>query len=299
MRLTHTLRMKKRLNAPIKAYYRLTKPGIIYGNLFTAAGGFLYGTILRVEIKLFILTMLGIALVMASGCVINNYFDRDIDAVMKRTKRRALVSGTISPRAALVYGGVLGISGLAVLAFFVNSLTALLGVIAFVSYAFVYTFAKRRTVHATLIGTFPGALPPVAGYTAATGRIDTSALLLFLILVSWQMTHFYAIAIFRIQDYRAVKIPVLPAVRGMAATKLQMTLYTVAFMVSVIGLAAYGYAGLLFLAIMVPLALWWLIIIVRGWHGEHHDAWARKVFLISLIILPTFSVALALNAYTP
>ena len=281
----------------IKAYYYLAKPGIIYGNLFTAAGGFLYGANRRIDFGLFIVTLLGTALIMASGCVVNNYFDRDIDTVMKRTKKRALVTGVIAPRNALYYAAILGVIGFGLLALYTNALTFVLGVIAFLSYSFIYTFAKRKTVHATIIGTLPGALPPVAAYTAATNRLDVSAWLLLIILACWQVAHFYSIAIFRLKDYKAAKIPVMPAKYGIQATKIQMIVYGSAFLLSLVLLSKYGYAGMLFLAVMFPLGLWWLYNIALGPWTNDDVVWARKTFFVSLVMLPALSVMLALNAW--
>lgn len=283
----------------IRAYYQLTKPGIIYGNLFTAAGGFLYGSILRIDVLLLTQVLIGMAFIMGSACTINNYFDRDIDKVMKRTKKRALASGVITPGSALIYASVLSLAGLAILAVCTNMLTTALGVVGLISYAFIYTFAKRKSVHGTLIGTLPGALPPVAGYTAATGTLDTSALLLFLILVFWQMAHFYAIAIMNLKDYKAAKIPVMPAVHGIWITKIQLVMYTAAFMLSIILLAQFSYAGLFYLAVMVPLSLWWLTIATLGLWTNDHNPWARKVFFISIFMLPIFGIMLSINAWLP
>lgn len=283
----------------IRSYYTLTKPGIIYGNLFTAAGGLLYGQILRVDFLYLAKTLIAMAFVMACACVINNYLDRDIDKVMNRTKKRALVTGDITPKAAVVYALILGLLGVGLLLLFTNALTALIGVVGIVSYAFIYTFAKRKTVHGTLIGTLPGALPPVAGYTAATGKLDVSALLLFLILVFWQMAHFYAIAIMSLKDYKAAKIPVMPAVYGVWITKVQLSMYAAAFMLCVVLLGKFSYAGVFYLAVMFPLSLWWLYVITVGIWAEDDKLWARKVFFMSIYMLPIFGLMLSINAWLP
>lgn len=287
------------MSKKLKSFYVLTKPGIIYGNLLTTAGGFLFGANLRPDFLLLCITLLGTALVIACGCVVNNYIDRDIDKHMKRTKKRALVSGEISGPAALIYASLLGISGLLILSFGTNALTVLLGTIALISYALVYTFAKRVTVHGTLIGTVPGAIPPVAGYTAAVNQLDVSAWLLFTIMVFWQMAHFYAIAIYRLRDYKAARIPVMPAVHGIFTTKLQILLYACGFTVCITLLGWLSYAGLIFLAVMIPLSIWWLIIIFGGLFATDDVAWAKKIFGISLLVLTAFSFCLSVNAWMP
>ena len=283
----------------LKTYYTLAKPGIIYGNLITTTGGYLFGAILHVHMGSLLAILTGTGLIIGSGCVINNYLDRDIDQLMKRTRKRATVTGVISTKATLLYGSILGILGLLVLASFTNPLSTAIGAFGLVMYAAVYTYFKRHTVHATLIGAIPGALPPVAGYTAATNRLDTSAWLLFAILAAWQMVHFYAISIYRLKEYKNANIPLMSVIYGIQVTKIQMTFYGGLFLLALVSLAKFSYAGLLYLAVMVPLALWWLMILVGGLNTTEHSAWARKVFFISLILLPVFSATLALNAWTP
>ncbi|MDB5181323.1 MAG: protoheme farnesyltransferase, partial [Candidatus Saccharibacteria bacterium] len=198
----------------LKAYYRLTKPGIIYGNLLTAIGGFLFGAQGDINPYLLVAMSVGTSMIIASACVFNNYIDRDIDAYMARTKKRALVSKQISPTKALIFGGALGLIGVIVLYCFTNIPTLALGIIGFVSYVFLYTFSKRRTVYSTLIGSISGSTPIAAGYTAATGQFDSAALILFLIMAIWQLPHFYAIGIFRRDDYAAAGVPILSVVKG-------------------------------------------------------------------------------------
>jgi protoheme IX farnesyltransferase len=159
----------------VKNYYRLTKPGIIRGNILTALAGYLYAAKGQIDVPLLLTTLVGTTLVIASGCVFNNYIDRDIDSKMERTKKRALVVGTIQPAHALVFASIVGVVGFVVLVAFVNAITAIVGLIAFVSYVVVYAYAKRKTVHGTLVGSIPGALSLVAGYTAVTGQLDVTA----------------------------------------------------------------------------------------------------------------------------
>jgi protoheme IX farnesyltransferase len=287
------------MRTKLKTYYRITKPGIIYGNLMTTIGGFLYGAILEIQFGSLIAIVAGTGFVIASGCVFNNYLDRDIDQHMKRTKKRATVTGEISPRATLIYGSVLGVIGSLILAIFTNTLTTAIGAFGLVSYALIYTYVKKHSVHGTLVGTIPGALPPVAGYTAATNSLDMSAWIIFVILVLWQMVHFYAIAIFRRSEYKKAKVPVMSVVFGVWATKIQMLFYGVAFLIAVVALAWKSYAGLLYLAIMIPLSVWWLAVLFMGPWASESEAWARKVFFMSLLMLPAFSFALAINAWTP
>lgn len=283
----------------LRDYYYLTKPGLIYGNLLTVAGGYLYGAMRHPDILTLLGVVIGSALVMASGTVINNIYDRHIDKHMKRTKKRALVTGSIRPRHAAYYAITLAIIGLTLLALFTNWLTVLLGFLGLITYAGVYTYAKPRTVHATLLGTIPGALPPLAGYIAATNRVDASFWILFTLMACWQMAHFYAIAIYRQKDYAAANIPVITVHSGVPVAKRLILLFGCAYMISAVMLAFLGDAGLLFLIIMIPLSTWWLFIIIKGLRTDDAVAWARKVFFISLILLPSLCIALAINAWAP
>ena len=181
-----------------KQYLQVTKPGIIFGNLISVIGGFLLASKGHIDYPLFVWTLLGVSLVVASGCVFNNYIDRDIDRKMERTKNRVLVKGLISPEASLVYATLLGIAGFMLLWFGANPLACWLGVMGFVVYVGVYSlYMKRHSVYGTLIGSLSGAAPPVIGYCAVTGDFDSGAAILLAIFSLWQMPHSYAIAIFR------------------------------------------------------------------------------------------------------
>ncbi len=262
----------------------------------TAAAGFLLGARGQVDLELLVAMLVGLSLVIGSACVVNNYLDRGIDAVMARTKRRALVSGAVSGRAALVYAAVLGLVGLGLLVAYTNELTVAISLVGFVDYVVLYGWAKRHTVHSTLVGSISGAAPIVAGYGAATGRFDLGAALLFVILVAWQMPHFYAIALYRGTDYAAAQLPVLPLVRGVRATKVQILAYIVAFVAATLALAAYGYAGWIYAAVMVPTGLVWLRLAWQGLGAINDERWARGLFRFSLIILLVFSLMISLNS---
>jgi protoheme IX farnesyltransferase len=278
-----------------KTYYQLTKPGIIYGNLLTATAGFLLASKWHIAVVLFIATLAGMSLVIASACVYNNYIDRDIDKSMSRTKKRALVSGLVSSRQALIYASLLGVIGFAVLIDWTNWWVVGVGIGAFVDYVVLYGISKRRSVHGTIVGSISGAAPVVAGYVAVTDHFSGALIILFMILVLWQMPHFYAIAMYRLDDYKAAKIPVLPAVKGMRNTKLQIMLYIGAFAVAVLALTFFGYAGYVYAVVMLLASLSWLWLGIAGFKANDDKLWARKMFLRSLIIITVFSVMLSVG----
>src|SRR6185436_19040086 len=155
----------------IKLYYKLTKPGIIYGNAINATAGFFLASRQGYDLKLLLITLIGISLVVASACVFNNLLDADIDSHMDRTKNRAMVTGAIKKPTALVFGLVLIILGTLTLFLFTNHYALFTSVIGFITYVFLYTFAKRKTIWATEIGSISGAIPPLVGYLAVSNKI--------------------------------------------------------------------------------------------------------------------------------
>ena len=166
-----------------KAYYELTKPGIIRGNMITGSSGYLFASRGQINFKFFGLFLVGMSFVIAGGCVYNNFIDRGIDKKMVRTKNRALVTKTIVGWQALLYATILTLIGVYVLYYFTNILTVMIACFGLFAYVVLYGIAKRRTIHSTAIGSISGALPPVAGYCAVTNHLDIAALLFFLILV--------------------------------------------------------------------------------------------------------------------
>jgi protoheme IX farnesyltransferase len=281
----------------IKEYYRLAKPGIIYGNFFAAIAGFFLAAKGHIDVGLLAAMLGGLAGIFGSACVFNNYLDRDIDSKMARTQKRAMVSGSVPPTNALIFGTALFMVGAFLLLVFVNSLAFWVAWAGFVVYVLVYTPLKRKTVHGTLIGSVAGAVPPVVGYVAITNHLDGGAWLLFLILVFWQMPHFYGIALRRQQDYAAAKIPVLPIVSGARAAKIHTLAYIVAFIFACVLLFAYGYIGHVALVVSVFLGLLWFGQGLRNFNSLADKLWGKKIFLFSLITLVGWSVVISLNVW--
>ena len=281
----------------MKQYLQVTKPGIIFGNLISVIGGFLLAAKSVIDYPLFIATLLGVSLVVASGCVFNNYIDRDIDRMMERTKNRPLVKGLIEPKICLTYATVLGIAGITLLYIATNVLAILLAVIGFVIYVGVYSlYIKRKSVYGTLIGSLSGAAPPVIGYCAVSAHFDMGALILLLIFSLWQMPHSYAIAIFRFKDYQTAHIPVLPVIKGISVAKTHIFLYILAFMVATIMLAINGYAGYKYLIVAATVNLWWLGMAISGFKNHNDDRlWARKLFIFSIVAITSLSVMMSID----
>jgi protoheme IX farnesyltransferase len=284
------------VQARLRAYYILTKPGIIRGNLIVATAGFFLASQKNIELAIGLAVLVGLGLVIAAACVSNNLLDREIDKHMTRTAKRALVSGAISVRSAMYFAIGLLVLGSAILALFTNVLTLIIALIGYVFYVYVYGYYKRRSTLGTVVGSISGAVPPVVGYVAVTNQLDAAAIILFLILVFWQMPHFFAIAIYRLKDYQSANIPVLPAKKGLLATKLQILIYIVGFTVVSLALTIFDYTSWYYAALMLVLGGYWLNIAIRGFKAKDSSKWARQLFLFSLIVIVAQSVAISVDS---
>lgn len=264
-------------------FVALTKPGILRSNLIAAFAGFWLASRWELDIPGLIIMLVGTGLVMAASCVFNNYFDREMDTKMARTKNRALPTGRLAPKTVLWYASILGAVGLTVLFAFSGPLAGLFGIIGMLVYVVVYTlWLKRTSTWSTSIGAISGAMPPVIGYVAASGRIDLGAWMLFALLFLWQPPHFWALGIRRTEEYRAAGFPLLPVVKGIPRTKIQMIPYLVLLLPIPVLLYAYNYTGIWFLIIGELLSVLWLLMALQGFWAKDNDAWARKVFLFSV-----------------
>lgn len=276
-------------------YYLITKPGIIIGNLFTFAAAFFLASKGEFFPGLFLASFGGLALIMASACVFNNYIDREIDQKMQRTRNRALVTGAISPAQALTFATMLGLLGHAVLFLFTNGLTTLIAAIGFFVYVVLYSVWKRHTVYSTAIGSVAGAVPPLVGYCAVSDRIDLGAVILFAMLVLWQMPHFFSVAINNLKDYTAADIPVLPVRGGMLKTKIRMVVYIVAFIFTACLLTLFHYTGYFYLVIISTIGIAWLRLAFKGFERKDEQLWGKQMFQLSLLMIFAICVLIPLD----
>ncbi|VXB67924.1 heme o synthase [Pseudomonas sp. 8O] len=282
--------------ALLKQYLNLAKPGIVFGNLISVTGGFFLASRGDANLALYLATALGVSLVIASGCVFNNYIDRDIDQKMERTRNRVLAQGLVSPAHAIVYACVLGVVGVALLYVATNTLAVMLVLMGFVVYVGLYSlWLKRGSVYGTLVGSLSGAAPPVVGYCAVSNEFDAGAAILLLIFSLWQMPHSYAIAIFRFNDYQAANIPVLPVIKGISAAKRQIVLYIAAFVVATLMLTLSGYAGYSYFVVAALSGAYWLWMGVSGYKAVDDRVWARKLFTFSIVTITMLSVMMSVD----
>ncbi|MEO9279720.1 heme o synthase [Acinetobacter sp. WA-87] len=284
----------------LRKYLFLTKPGILFGNFITTLGGFFLAAQGSIDILLLLLTLIGTTLVVASGCVVNNVIDQDIDIKMQRTQNRALVKKTISPTVAFVYAFVLGLIGFSILWFGVNGYAFLFAVIGFVVYVGFYSlWTKRTSIHQTVIGSISGASPPVIGYTAVTHQFDVAALLLFLAYGLWQMPHSWAIAIYRFDDYKNAGIPILPVARSIYRTKIECVIYILLFAAVLNGLYCFGYTNIFFLITFNALTAYWFYLSIIGFKAENDQLWAKRFFLYSVILITLLSLSFSFTYQSP
>lgn len=237
-----------------------------------------------VDFTLLLSSILGISLVIAAGCVFNNFIDRDIDKLMERTRNRPSAKGLLSGTVLIVYAILLTVLGSLILYYGTDVLALTVALIGLFFYVVVYSlWFKRNSVCGTLIGSISGAVPPVVGYCAVTNRFDLGALILFAMLCLWQMPHSYAIAIYRLKDYTNAAIAVLPVKKGIPYTKVMMLLYVIAFAVVVVLPTVFGYAGGYYGAAALVLGLLWVYYAVQGFSTSDDIAWAKKMFGFSIL----------------
>jgi len=250
-----------------------------------------------VPIDILILGNLGIALVAASGAVVNHLIDRKIDIMMKRTHNRPLPQGRVDARQTIVFAIALGVTGMGILLYWVNPISAWLTLASFVGYAFIYTgYLKHATPQNIVIGGLSGAMPPLLGWSAVTGTIEPDALVLVLIIFAWTPPHFWALAIHRKDEYAKSGVPMLPVTHGEFVTKVHIIVYTV--MLVIVSVFPYfsGMSGLLYLASALVLGFGFLT-----WSGllmfKPKATTAMDTFKYSIVYLTVLFVALVADHY--
>ena len=284
----------------IKNYLLVAKPGIVFGNLISAAAGFFLASKGLVDGVALPATLIGISLVVASGCVLNNCIDREIDRKMVRTRSRALAKGLMSLKSAVSYAVILGIAGMTLLCAATNLLSVAITMAGLMIYVGVYSlYMKRNSVYSTLIGSLAGAAPPLAGYCAVTGRFDLGAVILLSIFTLWQMPHCYAIAVYRLEDYTAAGIPVLPIKHGTAAARKHIVGWILGFMAATLMLTCGGYTGYSTFAVAIALGLSWLYMAWSGYKAYDERLWAKKLFIFSILTISVLSAMISIDFTAP
>ena len=281
----------------IKNYYLLCKPNVVYMMLICALVGMLLAEDTVSSIPTILIALFGIALCSGSAAAINQVIDRKADAAMTRTDQRPLPQGELSAFHASCFALVIGILGAVILFLFINTLTMILTLASLVGYAFIYTvYLKRATPQNIVIGGLAGAAPPLLGWASISNTIDPNALLLVLIIFVWTPPHFWALAIYRKDEYAKESIPMLPVTHGVAFTKLQIVLYTIIlFIVSILPYIVLMSGGI-YLVSAVILSSIFLYYSIKLYFSDD-DAIAMKTFNFSIYYIFLIFVALLLDHY--
>jgi heme o synthase len=279
----------------ISALIELTKPRLTSLVIFTTWLGYAFAARPMRYDALFFHALIGSWFVAAGAAALNEYLERDLDALMKRTQHRPLPQGRVSPQEALVLGIVLSSLGIFELTYFVNPLTALLSMASLGSYILLYTPLKTKTSLCTLIGAIPGAIPPMMGWTAATNRLDPGAWTLFAILFLWQLPHFLAIAWMYREDYARAGFPMLPVLDpDGASTGRMIILYTAVLIPVTLVPAKLGLVGFSYFCAAIAMGL--AFFACGAWTALHRTVEnARRLLLASIVYLPSLLTWMACN----
>jgi len=281
----------------LRDYIALTKPNVMSLLLFTTLMSMLIAARGLPPLALVVWTMLGGALAAGASGAMNMYFDRDIDAAMTRTRSRPVPAGRIAPVHALLFGIALAVASFAVLALAVNLLSALLALAGIIIYVGVYTlWLKRTSVQNIVIGGAAGAIPPLVGWAAVTGRLDMTAALLFLIIFVWTPPHFWALALIAKNEYAKVGVPMMPVVRGETTTKRHIVIYSIALVALTIALTPLHVMGTFYLVSALLLGALFLLLATRV-AREGSIAAERAMYKYSMLYLALLFGAMVIDRF--
>ena len=285
--------------AIVKEFIALTKPRVNLLIMFTAIVGMLLAHTSSLNYELIFFASLGIGLAASAAAIINHVIDQKIDAIMDRTKSRPLVNGTIKPMHAIYFSLFLSCSSILMLYILVNTLTALLTLSSIIIYSFIYSvYLKNLTSQNIVIGGIAGAMPPLLGWTSITNQVEPFPLILFLIIFLWTPPHFWALAVYKYEDYKKADIPMLPVTHGVEFTRLQILLYTILLFIVTLLPYLVGMSGLFYLvgAVLLGAGFLYYAILMRF---NHDDRLAMRTFSYSIIYLMLLFAFLLIDHYIP
>jgi len=283
------------LKEKLAAFLELTKPRIAFMLVLTSAAGFYLGSKGSFDFLLFINSTIGITLLAFGVATLNQFIERRTDALMERTANRPIPTNKVSPAEALIFGLILTVSAEIYLAFLVNPLTAILGLVVIVGYVLLYTPLKTKTSASTAIGAIPGAMPPLMGWTSSANEITLGAWVLFALLFLWQFPHFLAIAWMYKEQYRKAGILMLPVVEKEGRlTAIQIVTFTVMLLPISIAPFFMGFAGSIYLIGASILGLWFLFSSIQAARAKSVEQ-SRKLLLVSVLYLPVIFALMVFN----
>ncbi len=282
--------------AILREYFQLTKPTIVMLMLVTGLPAILMAGDGALDPVIMIVALVGTAMAAGAASALNHWYDRDIDAVMERTSSRPIPGGHVGPNQALAFGLVTGILSVGMLAIWTTWLAAALALGSILFYVVIYTmWLKRSTPQNIVIGGAAGATAPLIGWAAVTGELSAAAWLMFLIIFMWTPPHFWALALYRRDDYAKAGVPMMPVVAGEESTRLQILVYTVLLLATTLGLYAVKACGLIYLVGAVGLGAWFTRDAIRLYRVKTDSA-AKKLFFGSIIYLLVLFVFLFVDA---
>lgn len=278
-------------------YINLTKPNIVIGNLLSSIGCFFMASQGNINYFNLFNMSIGMTLIIAANCILNNIIDRDIDSIMIRTKNRFLAKkNTISIKKITIFAILLNILGFLFLERIKNLIIVLLSIIAIFVYIGIYSlWAKRKTIYSTIIGSISGSIPPVIGYCTVSNKFDIGACIILLIFSFWQIQHSYSITIFRTEDYQKALIPTFFIQKGIKITRIHMMLCIIGFSITIATLTIIGYTSRMLLFIISIMNLFWMYVGLYEYRLDNSLIWSRKMFFLSLIIILSLNLLLILD----
>ena len=278
-------------------YYEMCKPRVVLLMLLCTLVGMFLATSAWVSVSLIVNCLLGVALVAGSAAALNHLIDASVDQKMARTENRPVAQGRVTTVQGLIFVGITGALGLAILAIAVNPLTAWLNFFSWLGYGLIYTlYLKRATSQNIVIGGLFGAAPPLFGWTAVTNSIDGGGLLLVLIIFAWTPPHFWALAIDRLEEYKKVDIPMLPITHGVAYTKLHIVLYTILLIITSVLPFVIGMSNVFYLVSALALGAGFLYWSLMMFWDRSPDA-PIETFKYSILYLALLFLALLIDHY--
>ncbi len=273
----------------------LAKPRILVTALGATAAG-AYIAPVQPEISVMVWCLAGLGLTVAGANALNMYIERNIDGLMERTKNRPLPAGRLPHDQAFWFGVVLALIGIPAVTFGANALAGILSAVSFISYVMIYTPLKQKSSFALLVGGIPGAMPPLIGWTAATGQLELPGIVLFAIMFVWQVPHFLAISLFRNEEYARAGLVLHPHESGERRTKLQIVLWSAVLVPVSLLPFVLGVAGPVYLLTAFALGLAFFLLGLRGLAKVQPPAWPRQLFALSLVYLVAIFGALLVDA---
>ena len=286
--------MVSKLQENVRAYVELTKPGIVIWLLITAYSAMVVAHHGFPALDVTVFTLLGLGLSAGGAHAVNMWYDRDIDKIMRRTQKRPVVTGRIHPQNALIFGIACGVVSFVGMGLLVNWLAAASSLGGYLFYVFVYTiWLKRRSPQNIVIGGAAGAFPPIVGWAGATGHLGIAPGLMFLLIFMWTPPHFWALALYKQDDYRNAHIPMMPIVRGERTTKIQSLIYTILSVAVSIALYLTHTVGVVYLTVAIVLGILFVMYNIRLLQEPSTElTWAKKTFHFSLIYIAALFVAM-------